>query len=167
LVLWALMNKRYVELMKSRFPSILVVSTTLFISSSALGAEGSDSEIPPPPRPVPPVYLMENSSLGEGKTRMASPAMFGVGAILGGLGLISFVTGYALYKDAPDCTSCPGSEKRGMGTGFMVGGAIGAVIGLPLVFIGARQVPDQPSWARFAPQRVFISPRGGSLQWTF
>lgn len=147
--------------------SILFASSTLCLATNARSAEGSESEIPPPPRPVPPAYVMENSSLGEGKTRMASPVMFGVGAALGGLGLISFITGYALYKDAPDCTSCPGSEKVGMGTGFMVGGAIGVIVGLPLTFIGARQVPDEPSWARFAPKRVFISPRGGSLQWAF
>lgn len=146
---------------------VLLAGSSLFIATNASGDEGSDSTIPPPPRPVPPVYVMENSSLGQGKTRMASPAMFGVGAIFGGLGLISFITGYALYKEAPDCTSCPGSEKREMGTGFMIGGALGVFVGLPLAFIGARQVPDEPSWARFAPKQVFISPRGGSLQWTF
>jgi len=153
--------------MKHQFFPIMIACASSFIATNALGDEGADTSIPPPPRPVPPAYVMENSSLGEGKTRMASPAMFGVGAVLGGLGLISFVTGYALYKDAPDCQSCPGSEKRGMGTGFMVGGAIGVVIGLPLTIIGARQVPDEPAWARFVPQRVFISSRGGSLQWAF
>jgi hypothetical protein len=146
---------------------IMLILSSLFVATNALADEASNDSIPPPPRPVPPAYVMENSSLGEGKTRMASPAMFGVGAILGGLGLISFVTGYALYKDAPDCEGCPGSEKREMGTGFMVGGAIGVVVGLPLAFIGARQVPDQPSWARFVPQKIYISPRGGSMQWAF
>lgn len=151
-----------------RFQSlVLLASSTICVATNALGAEGSDAEIPPPPRPVPPAYVMENSSFGEAKTRMASPAMFGVGASLAGLGIISFIAGYAIYNDAPDCASCPGKEKSGMGTGFMVGGAIGAIVGLPLAFIGARQVPDESSWARFAPQRVFISPRGTALQWTF
>jgi hypothetical protein len=143
----------------------LLTMTGVLIASNALAEEGSEATIPPPPRPVPPAYVMENSSLGEAKTKMTSPAMFGVGAALGGLGLISFVTGYALYKDAPDCQDCPGSEKSGLGTGFMVGGAVGVLIGLPLAFIGARQVPDE--WARAIPTNVFVSSRGASLQWTF
>lgn len=92
--------------------------------------------------------------------------MFGIGAALGGLGLISFVAGYALYKDAPECNECPGGEKQNLGTGFMVGGGAGFLIGLPLALIGARQVPDSPSWARAMPT-VFISPTGGAVRWTF
>jgi hypothetical protein len=124
-------------------------------------------EPPPPPAPAgPTTFVVEQRSLGEPTTRMASPVMFGIGAALGGLGLISFGTGYFVYKDAPDCNDCPGSEKQGLGTGFMVGGIAGLVVGLPLAIIGARQVPDTPAWARAMPM-VFVSPRGGALRWTF
>lgn len=104
--------------------------------------------------------------MGQPKTVMASPVMAGIGAGLGGLGLISLVTGFAVYKSAPECNDCPGSEKQNLGIGFMVGGAIGLVFGLPLTIIGARQVPETPAWARVVPT-VFVSPRGGALQWTF
>lgn len=104
--------------------------------------------------------------MGEAKTRMTSPVLFGIGATLAGMGLISAIAGYAVYKDAPDCNDCPGSEKHGLGAGFIIGGSLGVLIGLPLAFIGARQVPDSPSWAKALPE-VYLAPRGGTLRWTF
>lgn len=148
----------------------------LLTASSAMADEPSGWQVgtppppPPPPAPshphAPTTFVVEQRSLGEPTTRMASPVMFGIGAALGGMGLISLGTGYFVYDDAPECSDCPGSEKRGLGTGLMVGGVLGLVVGLPIAFIGARQVPDSPAWARAVPT-VYVSPRGAALRFTF
>ncbi|MDC3959582.1 hypothetical protein KEG38_37355 [Polyangium jinanense] len=121
---------------------------------------------PPPPRPGPTTYTIEQRELSEGPTKMASPPAFYVGTILAGVGLLGIVTGLVIRADLPEteCTNCPAEEKRSASLGLLIGGGLGMLIGIPIAAVGGRKVPDEPSWAR---PKVFISPRGGALQWTF
>lgn len=121
---------------------------------------------PPPPRPGPTTFTIEQSELPRAPTRMASTPAFYVGTILAGVGLLGVVTGLVIRADLPDteCTNCPADEKRSASLGLLIGGGLGMLIGIPIAAVGGRQVPDEPSWAR---PKVFLSPRGGALQWTF
>ncbi|MDI1475082.1 hypothetical protein [Polyangium sp. y55x31] len=121
---------------------------------------------PPPPRPGPTTYTVEQPELPAGATKMASPAAFYVGLTLAGVGALGVVTGLVIRADLPEteCENCPAEEKRSASLGLLIGGGIGMLIGIPIAAVGGRQVADEPSWAR---PKVFISPRGGALQWTF
>ncbi|MDI1432546.1 hypothetical protein [Polyangium sorediatum] len=121
---------------------------------------------PPPPRPGPTTYTIEQRELSETPTKMASPTAFYVGTILAGAGLLGVVTGLVIRADLPqtECTDCPAAEKRSASLGLILGGGLGMLIGIPIAVVGGRTISEQPSWAR--PQ-VFVSPRGGALQWTF
>ncbi|TKD04986.1 hypothetical protein [Polyangium fumosum] len=104
--------------------------------------------------------------MSETPTKMASPTAFYVGTILAGAGLLGVVTGLVIRADLPqtECTDCPAAEKRSASLGLILGGGLGMLIGIPIAVVGGRTISEQPSWAR--PQ-VFVSPRGGALQWTF
>lgn len=134
-------------------------STKWNIASASMTATSSAPE-------NPTTYVMESSQRSGGTTRPASPVMLGIGVTLAGLGLISLGTGYFVYSEAPNCISCPGSEKRDLGTGLMAAGGIAFLIGLPLAIAGGRPVPDNSAWAKTMPT-VFISPKSAALRWTF
>lgn len=116
--------------------------------------------LPPPPGvprhgpPPPPA----------GPTRMWSPIMVGIGSGLVVTGVTSIVTGAVFFWiHRPDPYRVYIDASRGPDIAAIIGGGIVALIGIPIIAIGAHQVPAGPPMARLIPKPG----PGGTFAWTF
>jgi hypothetical protein len=157
----------------------LLSSATAFAEPPPTWQEGdSAAATPPPPQApsgppqgalAPTSYEVEDHDPPEQgvSTKMASPALFGIGIGLSSLGFLGGVTGLGLFKSndkeycVDDCVT-----QRDAGLGLAIGGGVLLVVGIPMMLIGARQVPA-PAWAKAMPTHISMGPRGGTLGWTF
>jgi hypothetical protein len=100
---------------------------------------------------------------------MASPAMFGVGLGLSGLGFVAALAGAGMYvaQDRDNCTAAC-VERKQNAAAVIAGGVVAGGLGLTLMYLGARQVPA-PAWAKALPMPSFVAvgPRGGVVGWSF
>lgn len=120
----------------------------------------------------------------EVKERFSTPMMV-VGISATGLGVIGIFAGAFLlsesesnndclyYRDANYAGGCGTDEdKATTGTVLLVVGGITAVIGIPLIVVGARKVPktdpaDPAQPAVSLRPEVRIGSRSAALRWTF
>lgn len=164
-----------------RLSGLLFGLSTLLLAPLALADDAPAWEVgsppaatppPPPPAPGPPPptsFEVEQKPLyGETPTKMWSPAVFGIGMGFTGIGFAGFLSGLFINSGIPnDCGSdCPSAGKKDIAAGLMLGGGALLLLGIPMAYFGGRQVPDQPSWAKAAPE-IRLSPRGGVLRWVF
>lgn len=143
------------------------------------GATPEDDALPPPPPPPPPpadlgdteaptTFVVEDRAPppSEVPMRMVSPALFGVGVGLTGLGLVATLAGGAMYvaQDKDNCIAC--AEKKQNAAAVVAAGIVGCGLGLTMTYLGGRQVPA-PAWAKAMPTFVALGPRGGVVGWSF
>jgi hypothetical protein len=105
--------------------------------------------------------------------RRYSPALIVVGSVVSGLGVAALAAGAAFYASQPtlvDCACdgpcyCAENEKTA-GVATMVAGGGVALIGIPLIVVGALKVPAERDAATAVPD-VAVGARGGALRWRF
>lgn len=140
-----------------------LLSTALWVSGASAqdAPPGVPVGLPPPPGmtryggPPPPV----------GPTRMASPIMVGIGSSLLVAGITSVVTGAVFFWiHRPDPYRVYVDASRGPDVAAILGGAIVALVGIPLIAIGAQQVPVGPPPLAY---KLLPKPGPGGLTWVF
>lgn len=104
---------------------------------------------------------------------MNSPTLFVSGILLSGVGFVGFFTGMGLfYATDPNCEvecrplTAGESDQRDAGLGLLLGGGALFALGLPMLLIGGKQVPDKPAWAQKAPV-LLVGGRSAALRWSF
>lgn len=152
---------------------------------------------PPPPGYAPPAYYPHpygyyapyappgyyggpgTGPVPELKERFSTPMMV-VGISLTALGAIGIFAGAfmlgesestnCVYYDAASYNECgPDEDLATSGAVLLVAGGITAVIGIPLIVVGARKVPKQnqdPTQISLRPD-VLVGRRSAALRWSF
>jgi hypothetical protein len=117
------------------------------------------------------------------KERFSTPMMV-VGITLTGLGVIGLFAGAFLLSEAESNNDCiyyadvtyggcgTDEDKATSGTVLLVVGGITAVIGIPLIVVGARKVPktdpaDPAQPAVSLRPEILIGSRSAALRWSF
>jgi hypothetical protein len=131
----------------------------------------SDATAPPAPPEEPTVYR-----------RKSTPLMV-TGAVVGAVGVVGLISGFALGVKAKNCRedveakyggrSLPLGAVEGLdectsdantSTWLVLGGVVLAVAGVPMFVVGGKQVPVHTSAARLSP---WLTPRAGGLSLRF
>lgn len=132
---------------------------------------------------VSSLFVSRGARADESSGGMQSPAAFGIGLVLSGIGAAGIATGGYLFASAGDpCGDIPRDEvptDREIGacqTGMnqKVGGVIGMVTGgafllggIPLIAVGATPEDEKPSKRARARLRLDLAPTSGSLRLDF
>jgi hypothetical protein len=111
--------------------------------------------------------------------RFSTPMMVS-GIVLTGLGVVGLFAGAFMLSESESNLECgyyggtyvdscaDNEDQAATGTGLMIAGAVAAVVGIPLIVVGARKVPikREPQPTALRPD-IRISHRTASLRWTF